>query len=208
MKDLRIDLRGQCVELTAVSYLRGWIAYQGADYFEFRPDGTGGWLLSQSEEWDYHDPLHVVGRGATLQAAAEDFAHSITRQLGTRSGPPSATRGRDLVAASIDDLLPVLGAATRLGYRDGGAGLAARTGNAIASVLGLASWSGLQQMQLRQAYMAGRQHGVSERRREISRATAAGGSSPRSAPPIDSARARPATPRGPRTARRVRPVSR
>lgn len=61
-------------------------------------------------------------------------------------------------------VVSVLGAATRLGYDDGHAGTAARTGNAIAYALGLASWTGLQQLQLRQAYVTGRQHGVSERR--------------------------------------------
>jgi hypothetical protein len=91
MKDLMIDLRGQRVALTPVSYLRGWIAYQGGDYFEFRPDGAGGWMLSQSAEWDCHDPSHVVGRGATLQAAAEDFARSVTR----RTGPPTGRAGSD-----------------------------------------------------------------------------------------------------------------
>jgi hypothetical protein len=45
-----------------------------------------------------------------------------------------------------------------------GAGSAVRTGNAIAYALGLANWTGLQQLQLRQAYVTGRQHGVSERR--------------------------------------------
>src|SRR5262249_27525681 len=105
------------------------------------------------------DPAHVVGRGPTLQAAAEDFSRSVTR----RTGSPRAARRRDLASASIDHLVSVLGAATRLGYDDGHAGTAARTRHAIAYALGLASWTGLQQLQLRQAYVTGRQHGVSER---------------------------------------------
>lgn len=78
----------------------------------------------------------------------------------------------------------MLGAATRLGYDDGHAGAAARTGNAVAYALGLASWTGLQQLQLRQAYMTGRQHGVSEGRIGPSRsapATASRGGVARSA---------------------------
>jgi hypothetical protein len=41
----------------------------------------------------------------------------------------------------------VLGAAMRLGYDDDRVGTAARTGNAIAYSLDLASWTGLQQLQ-------------------------------------------------------------
>jgi hypothetical protein len=175
LEDRMIELRGQRVALTPGSYLRGWIAYQGGDYFEFRPDGAGGWLLSQSAEWDCHDPSHVVGRGATMQAAAEDFARSVTRRTSPRPDAPSATRRRELVTASIDDLVSELGAAMRLGYDDGRAGLAPRTGNAVAYALGLSRWSGLQQLQLRQAYVTGRQHGVSERRRGDTRSTAPSG---------------------------------
>jgi hypothetical protein len=187
MNDLMIDLRGQRVALTSVSYLRGRIAYQGGDYFEFRPDGAGGWMLSQSAEWDCHDPPHVVGRGATLQAAAEDFARSVTRRTGPRPDAPAATRRRDLVAASIDDLVSVLGAATLLGYDDGCTGLTARTGNAIAYALGLSCWSGLHQLQLRQAYLTGRQHRVSERRRDDPRSTVARRPTARHAQPTGSA---------------------
>ena len=169
MKDLTIELRGQRLTLTPVSYMRGWIAYQGGDYFEFRADGTGGWKLSQSAEWDFHDPAHIVGQGATLQGAAEDFARSITRCTGPRSDARAATRRRDLVHASIEDLISVLGAAARLGYDDGCAGMTARTGNTIADALGLSRWSGLHQLQLRQAYVTGRQLSISERRRDSPR---------------------------------------
>lgn len=175
METLMIEVRGQRVRVTQASHMRWWSFYQGGEYFEFRPDGAGGWLLSQCAEWDCHDPSHVVGRGATLQAAAEDFSHSrsVTRRTGPRPAAPSVTRRRDLAVASIDDLVSVLGAATRLGYDDGRTGTAARTGNAIAYALALATWTGLQQMQLRQAYMTGREHGVSERRRGDTRSAPA-----------------------------------
>lgn len=168
-----IEIRGQRVRVAQASHQRSWSVYQGGEYFEFRPDGAGGLLLSQSAEWDCHDPAHVVGRGPTLQAAAEDFSRSVTRRTGPRAGSPRAARRRDLASASIDHLVSVLGAATRLGYDDGHAGTAARTGNAIAYALGLASWTGLQQLQLRHAYVTGRQHGVSERRIGASRSTPA-----------------------------------
>lgn len=58
----------------------------------------------------------------------------------------------------------MLGVAMRLGYDDGRAGTAARTGNAIAYALSLASWTGLQQLQLREAYVIGRQHDLGERK--------------------------------------------
>lgn len=79
METVMIEIRGQRVRVTQASHMRWWSFYQGGEYFEFRPDGAGGWLLSQCAEWDCHDPSHVVGRGATLQAAAEDFSRSVTR---------------------------------------------------------------------------------------------------------------------------------
>lgn len=173
METLMIEIRGQRVRVTQASHMRWWSFYQGGEYFEFRSDGASGWLLSQCAEWDCHDPSYVVGRGATLQAAAEDYSRSVTRRTGPRPGAPSATRRRDLAVASIDDLVSVLGAATRLGYDDGRAGTSARTGNAIAYALALATWTGLQQMQLRQAYMTGREHGVSERLRGNARSAPA-----------------------------------
>jgi hypothetical protein len=166
MDHLIIELRGQRVPLTAAPTVRGWLAYQGGDYFEFRCSGER-WQLSQSAEWDYHNCANVVGRGATLSAAAADFARSITRSTHARSGAPAATRGRDLVTAPIEVLMTALGVATRLGYDDGRAGNAARRGNAIALAIGLACWSGLQQLQLREAYLAGRQHAATERGRSV-----------------------------------------
>ena len=165
---LIIGIRGQRVPLTPARFIRGWLAYQGGDYFEFRMDGDR-WELSQSSEWDYHDPANVVGRGATLQSAADDFARSVTRSTDTRRAGPSLTRGRDLVAAPIDAVVIILGAATRLGYDDGRAGHRPRRGNAIAGALGLACWNGLQQLQLREAYLAGRQHAEIEHRRTTHR---------------------------------------
>jgi hypothetical protein len=125
-----IEIRGQRVRVAQASHERWWSVSQGGEYFEFRPDGAGGWLLSQSAEWDCHDPAHVVGRGMTLQAAAEDFSHTVTRRTSPRPDAPRATRRRDLAIASIEDLVSALGAATRLGYDDGRAGSAVRTGNA------------------------------------------------------------------------------
>ena len=120
-------------------------------------------------------PEHLLKRAqaARDKAAAEDFTRSVTRRTGPRPAAPSVTRRRDLAIASIDDLVSVLGAATRLGYDDGRAGTSARTGNAIAYALALATWTGLQQMQLRQAYMTGREHGVSERLRGDARSVPA-----------------------------------
>ena len=163
-----IEIRGQRVLLTPARFIRAWLAYQGGDYFEFRVDGDR-WELSQSSEWDYHDPANIVGRGVTLQSAADDFARSVTRSTDARSSAPSVTRGCDLVAAPLDAVVAILGAATRLGYNDGRAGHRPRRGNAIAGVLGLACWNGLQQLQLREAYIAGRQHAEIERRRIANR---------------------------------------
>jgi hypothetical protein len=50
------------------------------------PRRVGGWKLSQSAEWDCHDPSYVVGRGA-LQAAAEDGQLSpVLRQRHRQAG--------------------------------------------------------------------------------------------------------------------------
>lgn len=97
-----IEIRGQRVRAAQASHQGWWSVYQGGEYFEFRPGGAGGWLLSQSAEWDCHDPSHVVGRGATLQAAAEDFSRSVLRRPGERSGAPRCRRRRELAVASID----------------------------------------------------------------------------------------------------------
>lgn len=56
---------------------------------------------------------------------------------------------------------------------DGRAGHAARRGNAIADFFGLARWTGLQQLQLRTAYMIGRQHAVAECTRSVRTARSA-----------------------------------
>jgi hypothetical protein len=165
METQMIEIRGDRVPLTAGSHIRGWFVYQGGDYFEFRQDGADRWQLSQSSEWDYHDPSHVVGQGPTLQAAAEDFARSITRRIERRPNTPRATSGCDLVGASVDLLIAVVGQATRLGYDDGRAGAATRRGNGVADALGLVRWTRAQQLQLRHAYVIGRQHAVSERKR-------------------------------------------
>ena len=162
MEAQMIEIRGERVPLTRGSHIRGWFVYQGGDYFEFREDGAERWQLSQSSEWDFHDPSHVVGRGATLQAAAEDFARSITRGFARRPSTPHVTSGCDLVSASLGLLITVVSEATRLGYDDGRAGAAIRRGNAIAEALGLTRWTGLQQLQLRHAYLIGRQHAVAE----------------------------------------------
>jgi hypothetical protein len=161
-----IEIRGERLPLTRGSHIRGWFVYQGGDYFEFREDGAERWQLSQSSEWDFHDPSHVVGRGTTLQAAAEDFGRSITSRIDRRPNTPRATSGGDLVSASLGLLIAVVSEATRLGYDDGSAGAAIRRGNGIAEALGLARWTGLQQLQLRHAYLIGRQHAVAERKRQ------------------------------------------
>jgi hypothetical protein len=163
-----IEIRGQRVPLTPGRFIRAWLAYQGGDYFEFRVDGDR-WELSQSSEWDYHDASNVVGRGPTLQSAADDFARSVTRSTNARPGGPSVTHGCDLVAAPLDVLVTILGAATRLGHTDGRAGNRPRRGTGIAIALGLACWNGQQQLQLREAYIAGRQHAEIERRRTADR---------------------------------------
>jgi hypothetical protein len=166
MEAQMIEIRGERVPLTRGSHIRGWFVHQGGDYFEFREDGADRWQLSQSSEWDYHDPSHVVGQGVTLQAAAEDFGRSITRGIDRRSNTPHTTSGCDLVGASLGLLIAVVSEATRLGYDDGRAGAAIRRGNGIAEALGLAYWTGLQQLQLRHAYVIGRQHAVAERKRK------------------------------------------
>ena len=165
MEAQMIEIRGERVALTRGSHIRGWFVYQGGDYFEFREDSADHWQLSQSPEWDFHDPSHVVGQGATLQAAAEDFARSVTRGLDRRPNTLRETSGGDLMEAPVDLLVTVIGHATRLGYHDGRTGAALRRGNGIADALGLARWTGLQQLQLRHAYMIGRQHAVAERKR-------------------------------------------
>lgn len=170
MEAQMIEIRGERVPLTAGSHIRGWFVYQGGDYFEFRADGADRWQLSQSSEWDYHDPSHVVGQGTTLQAAAEDFGHSITRGIDRRPNTPHATSGCDLVGAALGLLIAVVSEATRLGYDDGRAGAAVRRGNAVADALGLARWTGLQQLQLHHAYRIGRQHAVAERKCSDARA--------------------------------------
>jgi hypothetical protein len=182
MEAQMIEIRGERVPLTRGSHIRGWFVYQGGDYFEFREDGAERWQLSQSSEWDFLDPSHVVGRGATLQAAAEDFSRAITRRIDRRPSTPRATSGCDLVSAPVGLLLAVVSEATRLGYDDGCTGAAARRGNGIAEMLGLARWTGLQQLQLRQAYVIGRHHAVAERKRKGEAARLAMHPSPAAAP--------------------------
>ena len=161
-----IEIHGERVPLNRGSHVRGWFVYQGGDYFEFRLHGGDRWQLSQSSEWDCHDPSHVAGQGVTLQAAAEDFGRSITCRIDRRPNTPHATGGCDLPGASLGLLIAVVSEATRLGYDDGHVGAAIRRGNGIAEALGLARWTGLQQLQLRHAYLIGRQHAVAERKRK------------------------------------------
>jgi hypothetical protein len=55
--------------------MRGWYAYQGGDYFEFRTiDAAATWRMSRSLERDPHDPANVVAQGRTMQEAADAFA--------------------------------------------------------------------------------------------------------------------------------------
>lgn len=164
MAPIRVNIRGQLVPLHRAGHARGFSAYQGGDYFEFHQDGAAGrWLMSQSAEDRLHDPGHVVACGASVQDAANSFNCIRPQHI---PGPPyvaTSTRGCDLAAASIDTLVIVLAEALRLGYHDEGHGHPQLTGNEIADSLGLARWNGLQQLQLRHAYKAGREHLAIER---------------------------------------------
>jgi hypothetical protein len=61
--------------------------------------------------------IATAASSVTLQAAAEVFSHSVMRQFGPRPGAPRSTRRRDLAIASIENLVSMLGAATRLAER-------------------------------------------------------------------------------------------
>jgi hypothetical protein len=80
-----------------------------------------------------------------------------------RCPAPKGTRGCDLTGASLDTLVLVLGEAVRLDYGDARQNHPARIANPIADALCLAHWNDLQQLQLRYAYMAGREHVAAER---------------------------------------------
>jgi hypothetical protein len=155
--DKRVNIRGKIVLLHPSPHPRGVCAYQGGDYFEFRQDDAGQWLVSQSAEDRLHDPAYVVGRGATMQEAAHDFTAASRRRTEGHPYVPTVTQGCDLAAASIDTLVVVLGEAIRLGYHDARQNHPTRTAGVIGDALGLKGWNGLQQLQLRHAYMAGRE---------------------------------------------------
>jgi hypothetical protein len=166
MEPKHVQIRGQRVPLHSTGDDRSWSAYQGGDYFQFRRDeATGRWLMSQSAEDRLHNPAHVVGRGVSIQDAADACTITSLRSVGPEGSGyvPSATRGRDFAAGSLDTLVLVLGEAARLGYDDERRNYPQRTGNEIADALGLARWNGLQQLQLRHAYKAGREQIAVER---------------------------------------------
>lgn len=158
MEQTRVSIRGRIVPLHRASHGRWYSAYQGGDYFEFRlAYGADRWLMSQSPENRLHDPAHVVGSGISIQDAANDFTATSLRSSEVPY-PPTVTRGCDLAAASIDTLALALGEAMRLGYYDERHDLPQRAGHQVGDVLGLARWHSLQHLQLRQAYVAGREH--------------------------------------------------
>lgn len=155
----RVSIRGQCVHLhRRDGETRRLGTYQGGDYFEFRHDAaTGRWLLSRSAEDRLHDPANVVASGISIQDAANDFTVASHRQVTGCAYVPNLAHGCDMAAASIDTLVLVLGEAVRLGYHDARHHHPPRTANLIGDALGLVRWNGLQQLQLRHAYMAGRE---------------------------------------------------
>lgn len=159
MEPKRVNIRGAIVPLHRASRPASWCAYQGGDYFEFRFDSISHrWLISQSAEDRLHDSAHVVGSGATVHDAANDFAATSHRHA---NGLPYVARGTqhcDLSAASLDTLVLVLGEAVRLGHDDARQNHPARTADAIADLLGLGRWNGAQLLQLQHAYIAGREH--------------------------------------------------
>lgn len=164
MEPKKVNIRGQIVPLHRASHMQGFCAYQGGDYFEFRRNDAGDrWVMSRSAEDRLHDPAHVVGGGASIQDAANDFAATSHRPAEGRPYVPTVTQGCDLAAASIDILVLVLGEAMRLGYDDEGQGHPRRTANQIGDALGLVRWNDLQQLQLCHAYKAGREHLAIER---------------------------------------------
>jgi hypothetical protein len=151
------------VPLHRDSHARGFCAYEGGDYFEFRHDDAAGrWRISQSAEDRLHDPAHVVGSGPSIQEAADDFT-ATSRRAEARPYVPTVTQSCDLTAGSIDVLVSALGEAVRLGYHDALHNHPERTANLIGDALGLARWYVLQQLPLRHAYMAGREHVAVER---------------------------------------------
>jgi hypothetical protein len=153
----RVNIRGKIVLLHPSPHPRGVCAYQGGDYFEFRQDDAGRWLMSQSAEDRLHDPAYVVGRGVAIQDAANEFTATSRRHTEGHPYVPTVTKGCDLAAASIDTLVVVLSEAIRLGYQDARHNHPPRAAGVIGDVLGLKCWNGLQQLQLRHAYMAGRE---------------------------------------------------
>src|SRR5262249_49883413 len=111
----------------------------------------------------YRNPMAFVDRGARARQRWDP------REAVRENDNALAIAGDELLAVDlrygrIDDLVSVLGAAPRLGYGDGHAGSARAPATRSPTRSGLASWTGLQQLQLRQAYVTGRQHGVNERR--------------------------------------------
>lgn len=159
MEPKRVNIRGTIVPLHRASHPASWCAYQGGDYFEFRYDGTcNRWLISQSAEDRLHDAAHVVGSGATVHGAVDDFTATSHRHAEGRPYVPRCTPRSDLTVAPLDTLVLVLGEAVRLGYDDERQNHPPRTALSIADVLDLAHWNNTQLLQLRHAYLAGREH--------------------------------------------------
>jgi hypothetical protein len=159
MEPKRVNIRGTIVPLYRASHPASWCAYQGGDYFEFRYDGTcDRWLISQSAEDRLHDASHVVGSGANVHDAVNDFTATSRRHAEGRAYVPRCTPRCDLTVASLDTLVLVLGEAVRLGYDDARQSGPTRTALSIADVLDLAHWKSTQLLQLRHAYIAGREH--------------------------------------------------
>jgi len=159
MEPTRVSIRRQLVPLYRDSRRWHWFAYQGGDYFEFRFDGIcHRWLISQSAEDRLHNAAHVVGSGATIHEAANNFTCTSERHAQGRPYTAVGLELCDLTVVSLDTLLLVLGEASRLGYDDARQNHPTRTANAIADTLELAHCNGAQLLQLQHAYMAGREH--------------------------------------------------
>lgn len=88
-----VTIRGEGVRLRWVTEIRGWDALQGDSYFQFRRDEIGtGWEISMSGPDRVHDSKNVVGRGETIQDAANNYAFAHKRAERGQKVTPEVVR--------------------------------------------------------------------------------------------------------------------
>lgn len=88
-----VAIRGEAARLRRVTEINGWDAFQGDSYFQFRRDEHDtGWEMSQSVPDQVHNSSNIVGRGASIQDAANNHAFARVKTARGRKVTPEIVR--------------------------------------------------------------------------------------------------------------------